>query len=301
MNLKNSVLLVVIAVIGLLSVYSFKPFPELQYKRNVVVVSFTILEDFAKQLLKDVPEVHIHTLIDCNQDPHSFHPHPKIFVLLKQADVMVMNGLDFEPWFAVCHEHVLGRLVIASDGIIPLRQVHNPALFDPHAWLDVGNAMIYVRNMRDAFKKTYPSFAEIIERNYQCFVKDLKQLDAWIPQQFKNLKDRTIITTHDAFWYYGKSYGVQFISPQGINTEEEISASKMAQIIRIIKQRHVKALFLENLANSAAIRQLAEETKTQIGGTLYADSLSGPGGPCPTYITMMQHNTKNIQKALSWN
>ena len=298
MRIKNNLLLVFVILVAIGIACFFQPSQQRPHERNVVVV-FTILEDFAKQLLQDVPEVRIHTLIDCNQDPHSFHPHPKICVLLKQADIMVMNGLDFEPWFAACRQHVLGRLVVASDGIVPLRQIHNPELFDPHAWLDVDNAMIYVRNMRNAFKEVYPQFAEKIEQNYQCFMRELKQLHVWIPQQFTNLKDRTIITTHDAFWYYGKAYGVQFISPQGISTEEEISAAKMAQIIRIIKQRKVKALFLENLSSSAAIKQLAEETHTQIGGTLYADSLSGSKGPCPTYVSMIRHNTKNIQRALS--
>lgn len=297
MRFKNRVLLALAIIMGVFTAYYLKPLAEKPHGKNIVV-TFTILEDFAKQLLKDVPEVRIHTLVDCNQDPHSFHPHPKIFILLKQADVMVINGLDFEPWFTACRTQVLGRLVIASDGIVPLRQIDDPSLFDPHAWLDVANAIVYVGNMRRTFKEVYPQFAETIERNYQHFIKELKQLHAWIPQQFKNLKDRTIITTHDAFWYYGKAYGIQFISPQDISTEEEISAKKMAQIIRIIKQRKVKALFLENLSNSAAIKQLAEETHTKIGGILYADSLSDSKGPCPTYVSMMQRNTNSIQRAL---
>ena len=297
MRFKNSLLLILFVVTGIFAAYYLKSPAEKQNEKNIVV-TFTILEDFAKQLLKDVPEVRIHTLINCNQDPHSFHPHPKIFVLLKQADMMIINGLDFEPWFTACRSYVSGRVVVASDGIIPLRQIEDPSLFDPHAWLDVKNTIIYVRNMRHALKEVYPQFAKIIERNYQRFTKELEQLHAWIPEQFARLKDRTIITTHDAFWYYGKAYGIQFISPQSISTEEEISAKKMAQIIRIIKQRKVKALFLENLSNSAAIKQLAEETQTKIGGTLYADSLSEPQGPCPNYIVLMEHNTKSIQKAL---
>lgn len=298
MRFKHGVLLTLVIVIGAFAAYYLKSPVEKPHGKNIVV-TFTILEDFAKQLLKNVPEVQIRALIDCNQDPHSFHPHPKIFILLKQADIMVVNGLDFEPWFTACRSHVSGRVVVASEGIIPLRQIENPSLFDPHAWLDVANTIIYVRNMRNALKEVYPQFAENIECNYQRFTKELDQLHSWILLQFSRLKDRTVITTHDAFWYYGKAYGIQFISPQSISTEEEISAKKMAQIIRIIKRRKVKALFLENLSNSAAIKQLAEETQTKIGGTLYADSLSELVGPCPAYIRMMQHNTKNIQKALT--
>lgn len=298
MRLKNIILLAIFIVISIAAAYYLKPSEQKQRKRNVVV-SFTVLEDFAKQLLKDIPEVRIHTLVDCNQDPHSFHPHPKIYVLLKQADVTVINGLDFEHWFVNCRQQILGRLVVASDGIVPLRQIHNPSLFDPHAWHDVSNAMIYVRNMRNAFKEVYPQFSEIIERNYQRFTKELEQLNTWIPEQFTHLKNRTIITTHDAFWYYGKAYDIQLISPQGISTEEEISATKMAKIIQIIRQRNVKALFFENLSNKAAIEQLKEETHTKIGGILYADSLSDLKGLCPTYIDMIKHNTKSIQTALS--
>jgi len=298
MRFKNIIFTVLLIFISLALAYYLKPSEHKQQQRNIVVV-FTVLEDFAKQLLKNVPDVKIHTLITYNQNPHSFHPHPKICVLLKKADAVVINGLDFEHWFNACREQISGKLVVASDNVVPLRQVNNPSLFDPHAWHDVKNAIVYVRNMRNSFKEVYPQFSEIIEYNYQDFIKELEDLDTWISQQFANLKDRTIITTHDAFWYYGKSYGIQFISPQGINTEEEIFAAKMVQIIKIIKERQVKALFLENLSNSAAIKQLAQETDTKIGGTLYADSLSEPTGSCPTYVSMIRHNTLTIKTALS--
>lgn len=298
MNLRIFSLIISFLVgVTLLSYFLTQPSQQKQHE-HVVVVSFTILEDFAKHLLQDIPAIHLHTIIDCNQDPHTFHPHPKLCVLLKQADMVIINGLDFEPWFPSCREQISGRVVVASNGIIPLRQIQNPALFDPHAWHSVKNAKIYVCNMRNALKEVYPQFAATIERNHQRFQKELDDLITWIFQQFEQTKERTIITTHDAFWYYGKAYGIQFISPQGISTEEEISAATMAQIVRTIKERHVKALFLENLSNSAAIKQLAQETHTQIGGILYADSLSNSKGPCPTYSSMIRHNTTAIQKAL---
>jgi zinc/manganese transport system substrate-binding protein len=110
---------------------------------------------------------------------------------------------------------------------------------------------------------------------------------------------RKIITTHDAFGYFGTAYGIEFIAPNGISTETEASARDVAAIIRQIRAEKIPAVFLENVTDPRLARQIAAESGARVGGTLYADALSPPDGPAGTYIDMLRHNIRELVKALS--
>ena len=110
---------------------------------------------------------------------------------------------------------------------------------------------------------------------------------------------RKVITTHDAFGYFGDAYGIAFIAPEGVSTEAEPSARDVADIIAQIRKQSIPAVFLENIANPRLMDQIAHETGATIGGTLYSDALSPPGGPAPTYIDMIRHNVRALTKALA--
>src|SRR6516165_5027806 len=110
---------------------------------------------------------------------------------------------------------------------------------------------------------------------------------------------RKIITTHDAFGYFGATYGMDFIAPEGVSTESEASAKDVAKIIRQIKAQKVPAVFLENVTDHRLLDQIAKETGAKIGGTLYSDALSEPSGPAATYLDMFRHNVSTLTEALS--
>ncbi len=110
---------------------------------------------------------------------------------------------------------------------------------------------------------------------------------------------RRIITTHDAFGYFGAAYGLEFIAPEGVSTESEASAKDVAKIIRQIKKEKIPAVFLENVTNSRLLDQIAKETGAKIGGTLYSDALSPPDGPAGTYLDMFRNNIETLSVALS--
>ena len=110
---------------------------------------------------------------------------------------------------------------------------------------------------------------------------------------------RKIITSHDAFGYFGSAYGLKIIAPEGVSTESEASAQDVAEIIRQIKEENIPAVFLENVTDHRLLDQIARETGAKIGGTLYSDALSGPDGPAPTYLDMFRHNVGTIAAALS--
>ena len=109
---------------------------------------------------------------------------------------------------------------------------------------------------------------------------------------------RRIITTHDAFGYYGTRYGVDFLSIEGISTEFEPSAKAISALVQQIKRQEVRAVFIESMTSSRMARMLARETGAVLGGTVYSDALSPPSGPAPTYLDMLRHNTTLFAAAM---
>jgi zinc/manganese transport system substrate-binding protein len=112
---------------------------------------------------------------------------------------------------------------------------------------------------------------------------------------------RRVITTHDAFAYYGKAYGVTFMAPEGLSTESEPSAKTVAALIRQIRREGIKALFLENISDPRLMEEIARETGAGLGPPLYSDALSRPDGPAPSYIRMIEYNTATLQAGMLKN
>ena len=109
---------------------------------------------------------------------------------------------------------------------------------------------------------------------------------------------RRVITSHDAFGYFGAAYGVDFLAPQGWNTHSEPSAAAVARLIRQIKKDGVRAIFIENISDPRLVERIAREGDVRIGGTLYSDALSKPDGPAPTYLRLIEHNARSLAAAL---
>ena len=105
---------------------------------------------------------------------------------------------------------------------------------------------------------------------------------------------RKVITTHDAFGYFGEAYGMQFIAPHGVSADAEPSAKDVAKIIAQVKRQKIPAVFMENITDPRLMQQIARETGAKVGGTLYSDALSEPGGPAATYIDMMRNNIREL-------
>jgi len=173
--------------------------------------------------------------------------------------------------------------------------------FDPHAWQSLGNAVAYVDNITDALAKADPVNATDFYRNRAAYVAEIETLDAEIRNIVARvLADRrTIVTSHDAFQYFGRDYGLEFVAPQGLSTESEASAKDIVRLIRQIRELGIRAVFVENIADPRLLERIADETGAAIGGTLYPGALSGPDGPAPTYLDMMRHNATTLAQALT--
>jgi len=289
-----------------------------------VVASFSILGDFVREVGGD--RVAVTTLVGPNGDAHVFQPAPADAKKVAAARIVFVNGLGFEGWIdrLVKASGTKAEIAVATKGIAPRDMAeeddhdhdksagkddhdhdhdhgHDHGGIDPHAWQSIPNAEIYVANIRDALVAADPDGKATYEANAATYTQKLQALDAEVKAAVAAIpaSNRRIITSHDAFGYFGAAYGIEFVAPQGVSTEAEASAKDVARIIRQIKAEKIPAVFMENISDPRLVKRIAKETNAKIGGELYSDALSDDKGPASTYIDMMKNNIRELSSALS--
>ncbi len=285
------------------------PLAALAQDKLPVVASFSILGDFVREVGGE--RVSVTTLVGANGDAHVYSPTPADAKAMAAAKLIVVNGLKFEGWMTrlVKSSGAKAAVATATIGITPLKgdADHGKAGHghdhdvDPHAWQSVANAKIYVANIRDALVKADPAGQATYQTNATRYLAQLDAADSEVKAAVARIPAdrRKAITSHDAFGYFVKAYGIAFIAPQGVSTEAEASAKDVARIIRQIKAEKIPAVFLENVTNPRLVEQMARESGAKVGGRIYSDALSDAAGPAGTYIAMMKHNISEIEKALA--
>lgn len=293
-----------------------------------VVASFSIIADLARNVGGD--RIEISTLVPVDGDAHVYEPRPADAASLEQSDVVLVNGLEFEGFMSRLIETsgTKAPIVEVSKGIEPLKPSeeehhhegeghdhgaeekaeaghdheghHHHGEFDPHAWQSIHNGEIYVRNIADAFCEADKAGCATYTANSQAYLAKLADLESEVKAAVAAIPEskRTIITSHDAFGYFERDYGLQFIAPAGISTEAEASAADVAKLVDQVKEDKASAIFVENITNPRLAEQIARETGLKIGGTLYSDALSGTDGPASTYIDMFRYNVNTIKAAI---
>jgi zinc/manganese transport system substrate-binding protein len=265
------------------------------------VASFSILADLVKQVGGD--RLDITAIVGPDGDAHVFQPSPLDAKAVADAGLVVINGLGLEGWMArlIQSSGTKAPVVVASKGVRPLQgEGEEKGKADPHAWQSIANAKIYVANIRDGLIAADPADKADFEKNAKDYLVKLDQLETEVKAAIASIppKNRKIITTHDAFGYFARAYGMTFIAPQGVSTETEPSAKDVAKIIRQVKAQHVPAVFLENISDDRLMQQIARETGAKTGDKLYSDALSKPGAGAATYVDMMHNNIAAFTKAL---
>ena len=177
---------------------------------------------------------------------------------------------------------------------------HDHGEFDPHAWQSLPNAVIYVNNISAALAEISPDHAASFYQNRTTYVAEIKELDRQVREMVAGLPKnrRTVVTSHDAFQYFGRDYGLTFLAPQGLSTDSEASARDVAHLIEQMRARNISAVFVENITDPRLIKQIAKETGATVGGALYPGAISSPGGPASTYLKMIRHNASMLTKSL---
>lgn len=267
-----------------------------------VVASFTVLADVVKEVGGD--HVTVRSLVGPNSDPHEFEPSPDDAKALKAADVAFVSGEGLETWFGKLAKAAgaNGKPVVASAGIKTLKMEEDgKTVTDPHVWNSAANVIVWVANIEKALIAADPEDADDFKASAARYTKELRDLNAYAHEKIGAApKDqRKILTSHDAFGYFGKEYGLTLLSPIGLSTESEASAAEVAKLIDQIRKEKVKAYFFENSNDPRLVKQIADATGAEPGGELYVEALSAPDGPAPTYAKMFRYNVDQIAAALT--
>ena len=271
-----------------------------QNDRKLVVATASIFADMAANIAGG--EVDIKTVVPIGGDPHIYEPTPGDAQLISQADLILKNSLTFEGWLDGLIESAgsKAQVVTITEGVQSIQSVYK-ASSDPHAWMDASNGLIYIENIKDALVKLDPENREVYEFNYGVYRKQLEELDAYIFEQIKKIPEqrRILITSHDAFQYYGRRYGVRLESVIGVSTEAQAQTSDIIRLSKVIRESGVPAVFIETTVNPKLLEQIAEDNKVTIGGSLFSDSIGPPDSAAPSYLDMLKYNTDTIVAALT--
>ncbi len=297
-NLRYVITFIVVCVTAAIAWQARAQAPE----KLPVVATFSILADFARNVGGE--RIEVTALVGPNGDTHVYQPKPADAKVLGAARLILVNGLGLEGWIdrLIKASGAKGPVVVATKGIKSQQMREEGRVeLDPHAWQSVADAKIYVANIRDGLIAADPKGASAYRANADNYLGKLDALEKEVTAEIAKIPPgrRQIITTHDAFGYFGAAYGFRFIAPEGISTETEASARDVAKIIRQIKTQKIPAVFLENVTDPRLVRSIAAESGAKIGGTLYSDALSPPDGPAATYIDMVRNNVRELSAALA--
>ncbi|MDF0595660.1 metal ABC transporter substrate-binding protein [Psychromarinibacter halotolerans] len=271
-------------------------------ERLKVVTTFTVLADMARNVAGDAAEVV--SITKPGAEIHGYEPTPRDIVGASDADLVLWNGLNLELWF----EQFLANLgdvpsVTLSEGIdpIPIAAGAYEGQSNPHAWMGVENAMIYVDNIAAALSAEDPENAEAYAANadaYKAEIRDtidpLRERIAQIPE-----RQRWLVTCEGAFSYLARDFGMQELYLWPMNADQVGTPQQVRAVIDGVRQNEIPVVFCESTVNTAPAEQVARETGADYGGVLYVDSLSEADGAVPTYLDLLRVTSETVADGLA--
>ena len=269
-------------------------------EKKLVLSTASIFSDMAENIAGG--QLDVRTIVPIGGDPHIYEPTPADAHLISQSDMILKNGLTFEGWLNGLIESAGGQaeVVTITEGIPAIRSAFKGSA-DPHAWMNAAYGLIYIENIKNALVKLDPDNKDIFEFNYEVYRRQIEDMDAYIFEQVQKIpaQRRILITSHDAFQYFGQRYGIRLEAVIGVSTEAEAQTSDIIRLNKVIKESGVPAVFIETTVNPKLLKQIAEDNNVVIGGSLYSDSIGEKDSPAPTYLQMLKFNTDLIVTALS--
>lgn len=275
------------------------PESDLTAPRLTVVTSTTVLADLARNVVDG--DVRVVSVVPFDTDPHVYEPTPSDARLIANADVTIANGANLEPWFAALSRHARGTVVFVSE------ERAWPLLFeddgdpDPHLWMVPVFAADYVAVIAETLAKHDDAHAAAYQQRAETYRQTLFALDDELHDLFAVLPDgrRTLVTSHDAFRYFGKHYGFEVASLYGVSTEIQPSARQVQTLVDLLRREAIPTIFVETTISQSVLARIAIDAQVTIGTPLYGDALGPSGSVADSYVAMMRHNAKAIIDGLS--
>ncbi|MEP4034598.1 metal ABC transporter substrate-binding protein [Roseibium polysiphoniae] len=267
-----------------------------------VVTTFTVLADMAKNVAGDAAIVE--SVTKPGAEIHGYQPTPRDLIRAQDADLILWNGMNLELWF----EQFLSNLkdlpsATLSDGISPI-SIHEGSYEgkpNPHAWMSLENALIYVDNISEAMAAQDPDNAEIYAANAEAYkvriretIEPLKQMISDVPED-----QRWLATCEGAFSYLARDLGLKEIYLWPMNADQTGTPQQVRKVIDEVRDHEIPVVFCESTVNTDPAKQVARETGASYGGVLYVDSLSDPDGPVPTYLDLLLVTTETVALGLT--
>ena len=269
-----------------------------------VVATTTQLTDFTRVIAGARADVY--DVVKANVDAHDFEPAPADVEAVRNADVVIQNGVGLEEWLEATIESAApqGKVVDASKGIEILPGEGDEAEEgNPHIWFDPRNAKVMVANIVAALVAVDPPGASTYQARQRAYDAQLDTLDAEIASALTRLANKKLVTNHDAFGYYVERYGLEFVGSviPSFDTQAELSSADIADLVDEIKTEGVKAVFSEASLPPKTAEAIASQAGVKIvagDDALFGDSLGPPGSDGDTYLKMQRHNTRVIVENL---
>lgn len=283
--------------------------------RNTKILATTaFVEDFARQVVGKTPGFEIESLMGSGVDPHLYRATARDLEKISDADLIVYHGLHLEGRMTEVFDQlrVQKRAALALAEQLPKEQLLVAAqssvgekTYDPHVWMDVGLWAQAIAPLTEALVKLRPEHGVEFRANAKRYKEELMGTEKWIREQINALPivRRVLVTSHDAFGYFGRAYGVKVLALQGISTSTEVSLRTMMDLALALRQSGVKVLFVESSVSPKALEKLSLETGARIGGELYSDALGlkgqqREGFDVGSYQGMIRYNVHTFKQAI---
>lgn len=270
-------------------------------KELKIVTTTTILKDITQNIVANNSTVQ--SLLPPGADPHTYEAVPGDMEKIAQADIIIKNGMNLEGWLGKLLSNKSDKAIIidASQSIEPLRSTLHANAVDPHVWMSPLNVKIQTRNIFETLIIIDKANEKIYAERFKQYVQKLDELHAYILEKTRLIPEgkRILISSHDAFEYFGKQYNIEPEGILGISTDADVQTADILRVRSLIQQHSIKTIFVESSVNPKLIQQIAGDLQIQVGEQLYTDSLGDSISVANTYINMLKHNADAIVKGLT--
>jgi len=267
-----------------------------------VITTFTIIQDMAQNVAGNAAIVE--SIIKPGAEIHGYQPTPHDIVKAQSANLILWNGMKLERWFEPFFEKIKQvPSVIVTTGInpLPIREGSYRDNPNPHAWMSISNALIYIENIRKALIKYDPTHVKIYNHNAKIYAAKITALDAPLRARLSHIPEEQcwLVTSEGAFSYLAKDYKFKEIYLWPINAEEQGTPQQVRNVIDAVRAHNIPVIFSESTISDKPAKQISKETGAQYGGVLYVDSLSNKKGIVHTYIDLLNITIDTIAKGFN--